>query len=569
MNSLTRLKIRLITTTIISSVALLLTPHASYSQSTSPVRRMQLSSELQMMVTEDPVNNNIQLGNGIGQFDNHTCTLTGNPAANVNLRCGNTFPPLAETAIAVDPNNPSHLLVGAILRVPILVGQTFIHDLIGYFVSFDGGTTWVSGQIPATAGGAADPSPAFNAKFGTAHMAHIAPDCSSGVCTFSVEVSSSEDGGLSWKNAVWVSKGLGHTSVSQTAIVNDKPWLVADNNPSSPYYGRLYLTWSRFSFFSSGDFESPIYISYSDDGGKKWSESTEISGSNITYCTSTIHGLLTNRCLDNQFSTPVVLPNGVVVVHFLNGDNYAAFEAPFESDSQTIAVRSTDGGVTWSPPIHIADLEDGPANPPSFSLPHLGDYPINIIGSNTQTGHQFLVWSVQGMTADPVTGYLYAFWCDNRDGIHDSDTPVTQTNVFMTKSTDGGVTWVGPTRVTSGSGDRWMAWGGAYNNVVRVMFMDGSYDYPNRTLSGVTLGSSSDGGSTWSFERVDTAPSNPNNAFWFTAGTPDCFRCTLFIGDYQGMAMDSLGRAHMVWTDMRRTMASLGRKAHDIEYARR
>jgi len=34
--------------------------------------------------------------------------------------------------------------------------------------------------------------------------------------------------------------------------------------------------------------------------------------------------------------------------------------------------------------------------------------------------------------------------------------------------------------------------------------MDGSYDYPNRDLYGITLATSTDGGSSWSFERVDT-----------------------------------------------------------------
>lgn len=500
-------------------------------------------------------------GLGIGQFDNSVCSLTGDPTANINLRCDNLVHPYAETGIAVDPRNPDHLLAGANDYHLAADGEAAtLLSTIGFFVSFDGGTTWTVGRLPGSGGGAADPAPAFDSKFGTTHMAHIRIECPVSGCTFDAEVSTSLDGGLNWGNPAIVANGEGrNTDPSQFAIINDKPWLVADNNPSSPFYGRLYLTWSRFMFKKARNIGSPIFLAYSDDGGRKWTQGVEISGSDATHCTFTLDGR-GNRCADNQFSTPVVLPDGSVVVHFANVDNTAAWESPFELDSQTMVVRSSDGGRTWASPVHITDLEDG-----LFGT----DYPVDVFGLATQTGHQLKTWSVQGMTVDPVTGNLYAFWTDNRDGIHDSAMPVTQTNVFMTKSTDGGASWVGPTRVTSGPGDRWMAWGGAYNDAVRVMFLDGSYDFPNRTLYGVTLASSSDGGGTWNFERLDTAPSNPNNAFWFAAHASGCDRCSYFIGDYQGMAMDSLGRAHVVWTDMRRDIGNPPRKASDIEYARR
>jgi BNR/Asp-box repeat len=376
-----------------------------------------------------------------------------------------------------------------------------------------------------------------------------------GGSTLNSRVTTSTDGGRTWQQPVVVASGIGDFSNSATVVLNDKPWLVADNNPRSPHYGRLYLTWTRFAGVKGVLLVSPIYLAYSDDAGKKWSEGREISGSNATYCSFAGSSL----CEYDQFSTPVVLPNGDVVVHF-QAASPTAFESPGDQDSQTMVVRSTDGGATWSPPLHIANLEDGRGT----------DYPLNFFFYATQTGHQFTTWSVQGMTADPVTGDLYAFWTDNRDGLHDVATPVTQTNVFMTKSTDGGLSWVGPTRITSGPGDRWMPWGGAYGGVVRVMYMDGSYDM-DRTHYGVTLASSSDGGASWSFERVDPPPSsNPNYVLFFPASVTDCYYCTGFIGDYQGMAMDSLGRAHIVWTDLSRPAYSgYDFRAEDVSYARR
>jgi hypothetical protein len=511
-------------------------------------------------------------GIGGGQIDNSTCTVVGNPAVNIDLSCDNPISPEDETPIVVDPNNPNHLLARSNDYFITFTGST-VHACVptGFFVSFDGGQTWLDGQIPMGSGGNGgngDPSPAFNAKFGTAHMAQLSAGCGTKYCgQISVSVSTSRDGGRSWGQPVTAAQGSGSLTPSASGIFNDKEWLVADNNPASPHYGRLYLIYSRFLLSGGAFLESPIYFSYSDDAGETWTAPKEISGSNPTYCTFQADGLA-GECDEDESSTPVVLPDGTVVIHFENEQNSAAWESPGELENQTMVVRSTDGGATWSNPIHIADLEDSGIEGVAFR-----DYPANVDDRGTQTGHQFRTQSVQGMTVDPSTGALYAFWTDNRDGVHDVDNPVTETNVFITKSTDGGLTWQGPLRVTSGPGDRWMPWGAAANGVVKVMYMDGSYDYPNRNLYGITLATSTDGGTNWSFERVDTAPSDPDHSIWFRAGVTGCEQCSLFIGDYNGLAIDSLGRSHVIWADMRRTatVPELGRtgKPGDADYARR
>lgn len=497
---------------------------------------------------------------GSRSFIDPPCSISGDPAANINLRCGDQLRPFAETSIAVDPTDPNHLLVGANdYQSPAISFNTKLSS----FVSFDGGTNWTKVSVPSSGESSADPSPVFNSKFKSAHIGQVEVRCPQlrylrSFCAYDAAVVTSHDGGLSWSARTTVANGS-----SYLQVLNDKPWLAADNDPASPFYGRLYLTWTRIHFAKDGSYSSPINFSYSDDDGVSWSPEVEISGIDAFFCNGPASAAHEYRCLDDQFSTPVVLPGGVVVVHFQNGDSASASEFPLESDSQTMIVRSLNGGVTWFPPQHIADLED------SFMSADGGDYPARFDGYNIQTGHEFTTWSVQGMSADPVTGVLYAFWTDNRDGVHDSLLPVTQTNVFMTRSGDAGVTWTGPIRITSGQGDRWMAWGAAYSGTVRVMYLDGSYDFPGRTLYGVTMASSTDGGATWSYQRIDTAASNPNSSYWFQTGVSGCFRCTFFIGDYQGMAIDSLGRSHIVWTDMRRTMPSSVFKAHDIEYARR
>ena len=509
---------------------------------------------------------------GAGQVDNVSCTSTGAPYADFALSCDGPLSPEDETPIVADPENPNHLLAGSNDYQLVFKDGTLLARVpTGFFVSFDGGRTWTDGQIPMGSGGGGgngDPAPAFDAKYDTAHMVQLNAGCGNGGQFFcgniSITISNSIDGGRTWGNPVVIAQGSGSFTPSAAGVFNDKPWLVADNDPSSRFFGRLYVTFTRFVLSKFGLVEAPIYLSTSDDAGRSWTTPKEISGVNGTYCTVMISGAA-GACNIDQFSTVVTLPGGGVVVHFKNAQHAAAWETPDEFENQTMAVRSTNGGKTWSAPVHIADLED--------AVPE--DYPRNADGRGTQTGFQFRTQTVQGMTVDSGTGYLYAFWTDNRDGTRDTGgTAITHTNVFMTKSVDGGVTWTAPSRVTSGPADKWMAWGAAQGGVVKVMYMDASYVYPARDRYGITLATSRNGGSSWSFRRVDSGLSNPNNSLWFRAHVEGCDLCSLFIGDYNGMAIDSLGRTHIVWTDMRRiaVVPALGNRTgapSEVFYARR
>ena len=79
-------------------------------------------------------------------------------------------------------------------------------------------------------------------------------------------VSVSQDGGITGDPAVVVDSGLG-CDLSNTQLFNDKEWVVTDNTPSSPHYGRTYLTWTKF-ISASGQYQSsPIFESHSDNGG--------------------------------------------------------------------------------------------------------------------------------------------------------------------------------------------------------------------------------------------------------------------------------------------------------------
>jgi hypothetical protein len=511
-------------------------------------------------------------GAGGGSLDNSTCTSTGNPAANVQLNCDDPINPDNETPVIADPLDPNHLLAGSNDYHLTFTGAT-LHGRVptGFFTSFDGGHTWIDGQIPMGNGassGNGDPSPAFDSKFHTAHMAQLSAAQGAGTPNaghINVSVSTSTDGGVTWRQPVTVA--VGHASIGPSAngVFLDKEWLVADNYPSSPHYGRLYLSWDQIELNKGALDRSPVVLSYSDDAGKSWSRPVEISGSNPTYCTAN-QGPVgpPGACDESFFSYGAVRPNGDVVVGFINQQHAAAWEVPNEFENQILTVTSHDGGVTWTNPVHVEDLEDGGTEAVVFS-----DYPSNVDVRATQTGYQFRTGSWGNLNVDPVTGILYVVWTDNRDGAHDVAHPVTDTNVFMSLSTNGGVSWSGPIRVTAGTSDKWFPWVAARAGKVGVVYQEevGTGTYVTN------LATSTNNGASWSYQTVSNAVSDANHSVWFRAHAPDCDQCATFIGDYIGMAFDTLGRAHITWTDMRRNIAvpQIGRtgKAQDDEYAQR
>jgi hypothetical protein len=511
-------------------------------------------------------------GVGGGSLPKSTCTSTGNPAGNVRLNCDSNTSPDNETPIVVDPTNPNHLLAGSNDYFITQKGSGIQERVpTGFFTSFDGGHAWTDGQIPmgnGGSGGNGDPSPAFDAKFGTAHMAQLSaafPISSPNAGHIDVSVSTSYDGGLTWKPPVTVDIGQASIGPSATATFLDKEWLVADNNPSSPHYGRLYLSWDRLEY-SKGVFQrSPVDLSYSDDAGKSWSRPIDISGSNPAYCTAN-QGPAgpAGACDESFFSYGAVEPNGDVVVGFMNQQHEAAWEEPNEFEDQIMTVTSHDGGVHWSNPVHVTDLEDGGLESIKFT-----DYPSNVDGRATQTGFQFRTGSWGNLNVDPVTGKVYAVWTDNRDGAHDVANPVTDTNVFMSVSSNEGATWSPPIRVTSGTADKWFPWITARGGKVAVAYQE----EVGTGLYVTNLATSTNDGASWSYQTVSNAVSDADHSVWFQAHASDCATCSRFIGDYIGAAFDTLGRIHITWTDMRRDLSipSLGRtgKAEDDMYAQR
>jgi hypothetical protein len=464
------------------------------------------------------------------------CTASVASGSNVMTNCDSTLLPHNETAIAVDPNDAAHLVGGSNDTELAPNGASFsAKTVVGYYTSFDGGRTWLNGQVPAGSfTQTADPTIGFDSS-GNIFYGVVAFDLGRGGAALggAIQVSRSVDGGRTFGAPVPV-----EFSTSGT-IFEDKPYLVVDSNPASPFRDSVYMTWTRFHLTRFGGYlESPIFFSVSRDAGRTWSSPREISGTNAALCTFSSSSLPDDaRCRENQFASPVVGPDGSLYVAFEN--DQAIDDGEFRD--QYLVVKSTDGGITWSTPVRASDIiRDG-----------ADDYPINILGRQTLSSSQFRVNSAGNLAIDPVTSQLVIVWSDNRHGTAAS----TNTDIFTVSSDDAGTTWSRPSAISRAPGDQFYPWAAiGPNGGLNVVYMDRSYDAANSRY-GITLARIAAGSRTVAAQRIDTGLSDPNHARWFSGATGGK---TTFLGDYNGLAIGSDGVAHPLWTDMRRVVAVLG-----------
>jgi len=416
------------------------------------------------------------------QIERFRCASAGNPTVSVDISCntaeyGQDWNPDNEIAIAVDPTNPNHLLAGSndyFYRFNNSTGARQAIVPTGFFTSFDGGATWIDGQIPMRSGnGAGDPAPAFDRRHGVALMAQLENTGGQGSAFVSqgdVSVSRSTDGGVNWAEPVTVMQGRGAgIGPANQALFYDKEWLTCDNHPASSFYGRCYVTSTLFLNALHGAYaSSDIVISWSDDGGATWTKPKSIAAVHPSCTFQSTGPAGSTACDENQFSIPEVASNGTLYLHFLNGQNEAAWEADFDFDSQILVMRSTDGGGTFSAPTQAAQLEDG-----------LSDTPYSVIGRQTVWGHQIRWTSAGTITVDPTNPqHVTIVWSDrgtanpnatdacvlatpggppNYDPCNAG--PGSDTNVYRVDSTDGGMTWGPRTAVdTAGGRHQWFPW---------------------------------------------------------------------------------------------------------------
>ncbi len=385
-------------------------------------------------------------------FGPTTTTVVGS-----NVDVSNEQGPQSETSITINPDNPKQIVGGSneIFRLPMR----------GYFSS-DGGSTWGAVDLPLPANTqnshinfGSDPGVAWDGS-GNVFYSYIVVFFNqnfAAVTATEMAVARSSDGGRTWTSTYF---GL----TTGSSLFNDKPYIGVDTNPASPFFDRIYVAWDRID--SGVSTHNNIMESFSKDGGR-------------------------------TFSTPVaIIPGagqkaGIGADPFVgpNGQLYVAWHDVY--NNRLVVSSSSDGGQTFGP-IHVIS-------------PTVVAFDVGIPAMDTRRA---LLYPACGAdTSSGVNrGNVYCSWMD--------ETTTSATDVFVSRSTDQGATWSAPLRVNDdpvgNANDQFNQWLSVdpTDGSVHVSWYDTRND-PTHVSTDVFYSRSADGGLTFAKNvQVTTAPTN-------------------------------------------------------------
>lgn len=332
------------------------------------------------------------------------------------------------------------------------------------YVSLDGGTTWSKDKMKSPYGVYGDPVVRFGYD-GTVYFAHLSNPTGKAYVDPEfldrIVVQRSTDGGNTWNGGT-------HPSVRGDKD-QDKEWLHIDRKTNT-----VLMTWTEFDKYGSEDTtdRSRILFSKSMDSGLTWSEPLAISQ-------------VEGNCIDSDDTTegavPTMLADGTIVVTWsMGGIIYLD--------------RSTDGGITW--------LEDD-----IVVSDQIGGWDLSIPGIGRVNGMPILESDASN---GPHSGNLYINWSDQRSGADDTD-------IWIARSTDGGITWSQPIRVNDDpiGKHQFFSWMDVdpITGHIYVVFYDRRHH--DDTATDVYLAYSTDGGKTFSNLLISEKSFKPNKSVFF------------------------------------------------------
>ena len=441
--------------------------------------------------------------------------------ANVQMNDDSNPPlPQNETAVAYNVTSP---------KIAVAAANDYVSGGVVVMRTSDSGKKWDSTRISPQFAGTrdfctgGDPGVAYSRRD---HAFYISQLCFFRALPFSeVQVYKSVDDGKTWTPGRQAARAASNfdyaTGTVDDSIFNDKELIAVDNNPGSPHYGRIYVTYTKFHLQPTGFSDyCPLQLSYTDSIP---TENPALSSWSHTAIQPDNPGGDGTGSSANQFSDPVVETDGTLDVGFVSENCNDSF------DPHLLFQRSTDGGQTFLPsavqidkPGQYADFQDA-AN--DDTLP-----PTNFRAPNTPS-----------LAYSPTTGSLLFVYQNN------VNRPVSKADISFQTSTDGGLHWSDASFLsTTPSGqpaanDQFFPWAAAdESGRFYVIWFDRRLDPANVRINTWQAVSSNDAAS-FSSAKISSQDWDPNLGF-FTSGA--------FIGDYNGLAA-STDAVYAVWTDGR------------------
>jgi len=359
-------------------------------------------------------------------------------------------------------------------------------NLKSYYFSNDGGINWFNDTLISSYGVWGDPCVIVDTS-GVFYFFHLS-NPSFGNWIDRIVCQKMQSFGGNWNDGSFM--GLNGTKAQ------DKEWAVVDRNTN-----KIYITWTQFDDYDSHNpnDSSIILFSKSTTQGNSWSTPKRINK-------------IAGDCIDSdntvEGAVPAVGPNGEIYVSWA-GPEGLLFD------------KSLDEGNTWlENDIFVDSIPDG--------------WDFDIPGISRCNG---LPITACDLSQSPYRGTIYINWSDQRN-----DT--TDTDIWLAKSTDGGLTWNSPILVNDdNSGNHqfftWMTIDQTTGYLYFVFYDRRNY---NDSRTDVYMAVSKDGGNSFINFKISESSFVPNHK--------------IFFGDYTNITAHN-NVVRPIWTRMHHNKLSI------------
>ena len=351
------------------------------------------------------------------------------------------------------------------------------------YVSMDYGRNWNKIKLKSPYGVYGDPVVVIDKKDNIffAHLSNpLGKAYTSEEFLDRIVVQKSKDRGVNWNGGTY--PPVNHKKD------HDKHWMAID-----PFTNHLLMSWTEFDKYGSKDPEckSRILFSMSEDAGESWSEPLVLSQ-------------LEGDCIDGDNTT-----EGAVPCIGTDGVYYVAW-----SYAEKIYLdKSTDKGKSWlQEDIVVADQPGG--------------WTFEVSGVGRVNGMPVIK---ADHSKGPHRGALYVNFSDQRNGTDNTD-------VWLVKSTDNGMTWSEPVKVNDNQNvsHQFFTWMDVdpLTGYIYIVFYD-RREQKGSDYTDVYIAVSTDGGRSFQNKKISESPFLNEKS--------------VFFGDYNNISAHN-GIVRPIWT---------------------